>query len=84
MTGETRACHYNGTYQHLFGKGRGIKCDDVASAEFCEDCDKMFYEGMKGYFDTESGEFIEWTSPEQRDAQFLFHITMTNIRRFGE
>lgn len=66
------ACHYNGTYQHQYGKGRGIKAHDMASAELCHQCDQIFTEGStKGFIDK-----------IDRDCQFLHLIMLTNIRRF--
>ena len=72
-TGETRACHYNGIRQHWLGKGRGIKANDLATAEFCQKCDQEFSEGVISGFE----------SKEDRSEQFLFWIMMTNIRRFN-
>ena len=66
------SCHFNGTYQHQYGKGRGIKCHDIATAEFCHHCDSEFSEGVNKY-----------QSKDERDAQFLHWVTMTNIRRFN-
>ena len=67
------ACHYNGTYQHQYGKGRGIKCHDIATADFCHACDQIFTEGVNPF-----------ESMDERDAQFLHYITLTNIRRFND
>lgn len=67
------SCHFNGTYQHQYGKGRGIKAHDMATAEFCYSCDQMFSEGVMG----------NWQTKDERDAEFLHWITMTNIRRFN-
>lgn len=67
------ACHYNGTYQHWYGKGRGIKADDIATAEFCYMCDQKHSEGVNIY-----------ETKEERDAQFLHYCMLTNIRRFKE
>lgn len=65
------SAHYCGVRQHSFGKGRGIKCNDLASAEFCQKCDLEFAEGqMKGFID-------KWDKSEQ----WMFWIMMTNIRR---
>ena len=64
------SCHFNGTYQHWYGKGRGIKASDLATAEFCFNCDQLHSEGVNIYH-----------SKEERDAQFLHFIMMTNIRR---
>lgn len=65
------ACHYSGPRQHAFGKGRGRKCSDVASAEFCHKCDQVFSEGSTAEFDD------KW----ERSEQFMYWIMMTNIRR---
>lgn len=68
------SCHYNGIRQHSFGKGRGIKANDLMTAEFCHKCDQDFSEGNKKNFE----------SSEDRSEQFLFYIAMTNIRRLEQ
>lgn len=68
--GETRACHYNGPRQHDYGKGRGIKANDLATAEFCHDCDQHFTEGSS-----------HWSNKWERSEDFLHYIMLTNIRR---
>lgn len=65
------SCHYNGVRQHSYGKGRGIKCNDLMTAEFCYECDKEFSEGSKG----------TWNDKWDRSEDFLHWIAMTNIRR---
>lgn len=65
------ACHYNGTWQQRYGKGRGIRCNDLATAEFCYACDQLFTEGSTNGFDNQY----------DRDAQFHHFILLTNIRR---
>ncbi|MCK5612782.1 hypothetical protein KAR91_63505 [Candidatus Pacearchaeota archaeon] len=72
---ESFAAHYNGVRQHSFGKGRGIKCDDIASAEFCYKCDQQFKEGSQDE---------RWMNKWERSEEFLFYVTLTNIRRFKE
>lgn len=72
--GETRACHYNGYRQHVYGKGRGIKCDDTMTAEFCQACDDLFSE--KNYPLWEGG-----SKSIERSEEFLHWIMMTNMRR---
>jgi hypothetical protein len=67
------ACHYNGDYQHKYGKGRGIKCHDLMTADFCHRCDQLFSEGNKNNFPIE----------ENRDEIFFDYINLTNIRRFN-
>jgi len=66
------ACHYNGEMQHWYGKGRGVKCSDLATAEFCYACDQLFSEGNNIYHDK-----------VERSEMFLHFILMTNIRRFN-
>lgn len=72
--GETRACHFNGFRAHSYGKGRGIKCDDIATAEFCQTCDDDFSE--KNYAKWPGG-----SKSVERSEEFLHWIMMTNIRR---
>lgn len=65
------ACHYCGPRQYSYGKGRSIKCNDLATAEFCQKCDQAFSEGkMEGFTD-------KWDKSEQ----WMYYIMMTNIRR---
>jgi len=65
------SCHYNGPRQHDYGKGRGIKCNDLATAEFCYACDQDFSEGSKP----------EGLTRWERSEAFLHWIMLTNIRR---
>ncbi len=64
--------HYNGPRQHDYGKGRGIKCNDLATAEFCYKCDQIFSEGSTSAI---------WASKWERSEEFLHFIMLTNIRR---
>jgi len=66
------SCHYNGPRQHDYGKGRGIKCNDLATAELCHECDREFTEGSKSHL---------WDNKWERSEVFLHLIMMTNIRR---
>jgi hypothetical protein len=66
------ACHYNGIRQYQFGKGRGKKGNDLASAEFCFKHDQEFSEGSINGFDDVT----------DRSEQFLFWCMMTNIARY--
>jgi len=72
--GDTDAysCHYNGKRQMSYGKGRGIKCNDLATAEFCYECDQRFSEGSTDPI---------WESQWERSEEFLHWIMMTNLRR---
>ena len=77
------SCHYNGPRQHDYGKGRGIKCSDMATAEFCKKCDALFSEGttaasIKKLFDI----VMFWKDKWDRSEEFLHWCMMTNIRRF--
>lgn len=70
------ACHYNGKRQHDFGKGRGIKCDDIMTADFCHKCDGEFIEGSM---------LPRWNGSKwDRSEEFLYWIGLTNIRRFKD
>lgn len=66
------SCHYNGQRQFMYGKGRGIKCHDIATAELCYNCDQIFSEGK----------LERWEAEDERSEEFLHLIMMTNIRRF--
>lgn len=74
MEGETRACHNNGFRAHAYGKGRGIKCHDLATAEFCQSCDDLFSE--KNYHLWPGG-----SKSIERSEEFLHYILLTIIRR---
>lgn len=69
------SCHYNGPRQMDYGKGRGIKADDLATAELCHSCDQIFTEGS-----TVPACENKW----ERSEMFLHLIMLTNIRRFKE
>ena len=69
------ASHYNGPRQHAFGKGRGRKCSDIQSAEFCHKCDQEFIEGSTA---------LRWEDKWHRSEEFLFWVGLTNIRRYEE
>ena len=75
--GETRRCHYNGLRQHMLGKGRGIKCNDLAVAEFCHDCDQRYSEAS--YNAWEGG-----SKSVERSEELLYFIIMTIIRNEGK
>lgn len=70
------SCHYNGPRQHDFGKGRGRKCNDLITAEFCYICDQAFSEG--------SAVPSRWANKWERSEEFLFWVSMTNLRRLGK
>lgn len=72
--GTVRACHYNGFRAHAYGKGRGIKASDLATAEFCDDCDRDFCESQ----------YHQWpggSKSVERSEEFLHYVLLTNIRR---
>lgn len=67
------SAHYNGVRQHDYGKGRGRKCNDLMTAEFCYKCDQEFSEGSM---------LPIWNNNKwERSEEFLFWISKTNIRR---
>ena len=68
------SAHYNGVRQHDYGKGRGIKCNDLATAEFCMLCDSEFSEGSTG----------KWINKWERSEEFHYFIMLTNLRRLEE
>lgn len=75
--GETRPAHYNGFRSHSYGKGRGIKCSDIATAELCHSCDELFSEAF--YYRWDGG-----SKSTKRSEEFLHLIMLTNIRRASE
>ena len=72
--GETRTAHYNGLRQHAYGKGRGIKCSDIATAEFCHCCDQLFSESNYPLF-------AGGSKSVERSEEFLHWCMMTQIRK---
>jgi len=70
------ACHLNGPRQHAYGKGRGIKCHPLMTAEFCYECDREFTEGSM---------LPRWNNNKwERSEEFHYWIALTNIRRAKE
>ncbi len=65
------ACHYTGLRQHSYGKGRGLKPDDIATADLCRTCHI--------YVDNPT----ERKSIE-RSEDFLHCILLTAIRRLAD
>lgn len=79
------SCHYSGPRQITYGKGKGVKCNDLMTAEFCHKCDQVFTEGST----TESvckntGEIVHWKDNWDRSEEFQFWINITNIRRMAD
>ena len=73
---ESFSAHYNGKRSLSFGKGRGIKCNDLMTAEFCYKCDQEFSEGSM---------LPRWNNNGwERSEEFLHLCMMTNIRRFND
>lgn len=75
--GTVCARHYNGAMSHWYGKGRGIKASDIATADFCRDCDALFSE--ENYHEWEGG-----SKSIDRSDMFHHFIMMTNIRRIEQ
>ena len=70
------AAHYNGPRQHSYGKGRGVKCDDLMTADFCFICDQEFSEGSM---------LLRWNHNKwERSEEFHYWIALTNIRRLKD
>ena len=65
--------HYNGLRQHQYGKGRAIKCQPLAVADFCTRCDAEFQEGSVPKSDY--ARRIEYSE------EFQHWVLMTLIRR---
>jgi hypothetical protein len=58
----------------MLGKGRGIKGNRVAMAEFCQACDDYYSEANYAAWPGGSKNVV-------RSEEFLFWCVMTNIRR---
>lgn len=63
--------HYSGPWQHRFGKGKGIKGDDVAGADLCMRCHAFFDEYQEG-------------NTVERSEEFLACCLLTVIRRIKQ
>jgi len=94
--GTVCARHYNGPRQYSYGKGRGIKCNDLMTAEFCSKCDFIFTEGetrrwannVCPWLINDSKKLLGLSQEgsielfkDLRSGDFLHWINMTNIRR---
>ena len=77
-TGNVCARHYNGLRQHQYGKGRGIKASDLASADLCDECDAEFTEGVNIIDGERAGKSIA------RSEEFLHLCMLSNIRRYQD
>lgn len=64
-------CHYTGLRQHTYGKGRGIKCSDAATADLCMEC--------HAYFDQP-----QQRKSVDASEEFLHCIMLTIIRRLAD
>lgn len=73
--GETRAAHYNGPRQHVFGKGRGVKCSDIVVAYFCQSCDAEFTEGSTSE---------RWPNRWERSEEFEYYCLLTMIQLYND
>lgn len=67
LTNNTVPAHYTGEFQHAFGKGGSVKCDDHCVASLCHQCH------------TEGDDpSIEW--PEGTKSElWMFYILMTQM-----
>ncbi len=64
-------CHYTGLRQHIYGKGRGIKCHDLCVADLCSEC-HVFFDQPTERKSIESSE------------DFQHCIILTMVRRFEQ
>lgn len=64
------AAHYTGLRQHIYGKGKGIKCHDPCSAHLCRTCHEYFDEPTE-------------RKSIARSEEFLHCIMLTMIRLFN-
>lgn len=73
-TGSTCGRHYNGLRQHLYGKGRGIKCHPIMVADLCAECDRDFQEGSVGKAD--------YPARIHYSEEFQHYCSLSTKRRF--
>ena len=85
------SCHYTGFRQHLYGKGRGIKCSDLMSAYLCSHCHVYFDVEFGGIPNNRTSMAISQQEHKDRDnkvislsEEFLHCIALTNIRRIEQ
>ena len=64
------AAHYTGLRQHTYGKGRGLKPDDIVTADLCVNC--------HAWLDSPKRKSIE------RSEEFQHLILMTLRRRIAD
>lgn len=71
-----RVClaHYTGQRQFIYGKGKGIKCHDLAGADLCEPCHQ--------YFD--QYKWKDELTEDQASEEFLHLCILTIVRRFQD
>ena len=72
------AAHYSGIRSQIFGKGKGIKCHDLLSADLCRKC----------HFSMDNNESSHLKDRYMRkidsSEQFLFCVAMTLVRRIKQ
>lgn len=71
-------CHYSGMRQHTYGKGRGIKCHDLAAADLCIECHAKFDNYEMGQGDTKLQRDID------QSEQFLHCVMVTLVQDWKE
>lgn len=74
--------HYSGPWQHRFGKGRGIKGEDVAAADLCGRCHQEMdeYQGI----DDRADDATKERQRLARSEEFLACCLLTVIRRIQQ
>lgn len=73
VTGNVCGRHLTGFRQHMLGKGKGVKCHDIAMAQLCNDCDAELSEGQVDKND--------WDSRVEHSEEFLFYCMLTLVER---
>jgi len=68
-------CHYTGMCQHWYGKGRGIKCTDLAIVDLCHDCHQEFDNLQIGKHEECAVRQLE------QSEEFLHYVFLTIHRR---
>lgn len=76
-------CHYSGSFQHRFGKGRAIKGNDAAGADLCAECHRYFDE-YQGITASKNDKIVYELQRTQRSEYFLALCLLTVIRRIQQ
>ena len=77
------AAHLTGLRAQEFGKGKGIKAQDIMTADLCDECHEMMDKYLTGdnYSDTHPEKYVRKLSHSEA---FLTYILRTIVRRIDQ